>query len=74
MVGSGMFDGLQYIFYVAILGVVLFIGAIVYGGYKFYEHYYMERTMVSEQRIVPELRLTIKDNKVDTLFVYKFKN
>lgn len=46
--------------------VAIVIGAISWGAAKL-----TSRTIESTTRIEPELKLTIKDNKVDTVYVYR---
>lgn len=73
MVGADMLKGLEYVFYMALIGVILIAIVAIYGGYKLFNHYYGEEVITSSKRINPELQLIVKDNKVDTLFVYKLK-
>lgn len=46
--------------------VAVVIGCLSWGVAKF-----TSRTIESATRIEPELKLTIKDNKVDTIYVYR---
>lgn len=46
--------------------VALVIGALSWGAAKL-----TSRTIESDTRIEPELKLTIKDNKVDTIYIYR---
>jgi hypothetical protein len=37
------------------------------------DYFYIHDSIKSETRIEPEIKLIIKDNQVDTLFIYKQK-
>lgn len=63
---EGFFTLFFIVFIVAIIG-------IIYGAYSFYTQTWGTIEIVSAQIIQPELKLTIKNNKVDTLYVYKLK-
>ena len=71
MVGSGMLNGLNGIFYMALIGIIMLALSGVYGAYKLWDHYNGDEEIISTHKIIPELRLTVKENKVDTLYIYK---
>lgn len=48
------------------LAVAIIMMGIAWGVAKF-----TSRTIESTTRIEPELKLTVKDNKVDTVYVYR---
>lgn len=48
------------------LAVAIIMMGIAWGVAKF-----TSRTIESTARIEPELKLTVKDNKVDTVYVYR---
>lgn len=50
------------------MGILIVIG-IVYFIYTMFK----PTTIESKTKLVPEIKLVIKDNKVDTLYVYKQK-
>jgi hypothetical protein len=56
-----VFNFLIGCFIVAVLGVIYF----------FYTLIFSKEEVVTEKKIVPEMKLIIKDNKVDTLWIYK---
>ena len=66
-----MLKGLDVIFYMALVGVIMLALSGLYGVYKLWDYYNGDKEIVSSHKIVPELKLTIKDNKVDTLWIYK---
>lgn len=45
--------------------------AVVIGGLSWGVAKFTSRSIESSTRIEPELKLTIKDNKVDTVYVYR---
>ena len=47
--------------------VILAIGLIGFTGYSFFK----DDSIISEHIIKPEIQLVIKDNKIDTLYVYR---
>lgn len=71
MVGPGMFNGLNGIFNFFIGCFIAAIIGAIYGLYSLFAYYYSDIEIVSDKKLVPELRLTIKENKVDTVYVYK---
>jgi hypothetical protein len=69
--GNGFADAFKWVFYLAILGVVLGGFSVCYFAYKYVVGF--DEEIVSPNKIVPEIQLSVKDNKVDTLYVYKLK-
>ena len=67
--GQGFADALKWVFYLAIFGVVLGGISVCYVAYKYLVGFDVE--IVSPHKIEPELKLTVKNNKVDTLYIYK---
>lgn len=67
---DGIGNALQGLFEMTI---VFFIIAILGVGYFLYNIFGNDDELVSKTIIIPELKLTIKNNKVDTLYVYKLK-
>lgn len=59
-----MLDGLQYIVYGGIVSFFLLIGVLTYNIFK-------PDKIESSVPIIPEKKLVIIDNKVDTVFIYK---
>lgn len=47
--------------------IVLFIGCVGFGMYAFFR----DDSIKSEHPIKPQIELVIKDNEIDTLYVYK---
>lgn len=57
-----------------LVGAIVFLCilvAVVIGGISWGVAKFTSRTIESTTRIEPELKLTIKDNKVDTIYVYR---
>lgn len=73
MVGSGMLKGLDSIFNFFIGCFIVAVLGIIYAVYSLGLVIWGDEVIVSSHKIVPELQLTIKNNKVDTLYVYKLK-
>lgn len=67
---EGIGAGLQSFFNFAIVCFILAICGICYFIYSILDK---DGEIVSPTRITPELQLIVKDNKIDTLFVYKLK-
>lgn len=63
-------EGFRLLFRAAIIGLFLAICVIIYGGYKFW-HRNDPTIIESKTKINPTYKLTIEDNKVDTIWVYK---
>lgn len=63
-------DGIGYAF---ALIALLILGA-GFGFCKFIDWASNNDDIVSEIRIEPKIRLTITENKVDTLFIYEYRN
>ena len=56
----------------AIVGGIIF-ACIGYCGHKIFEHYFPPVSIESSAKIIPTIKLTIKENKVDTIYVYTVK-
>ena len=52
------------------IGIIL-ICLFIWGAYSGFKMLFGRKTIESDKRIIPELKLVIKDNKVDTVYVYK---
>lgn len=70
---TGITDGLNALFYLAILGVALFIGALGYGGYKIYDTYCNDIIVESSVEVTPTYILVTDGKTIDTTYVYTFK-
>ncbi len=58
---------------VFILLIVCFIAAVLGIGYFVYSWFFKEESIITNKIIVPEMKLIIEDNKVDTLYIYKLE-
>lgn len=58
---------LRPLFIVALFVIAALLIGTLWGGYVIFK----PKSITSNHRIEPELKLTIKHNKVDTLFIYK---
>lgn len=68
MVGNGMFNGLNsFINFVIIVIIVLLIISL----YAIYDWIFIEAVIKTTERLVPELEITVKNNVIDTLYVYR---
>jgi hypothetical protein len=56
---------------IIIIAVVSFIVAVIGMGYICYSYFFKDNSITSDKLIVPEIKLIVKDNKVDTLYIYK---
>ena len=63
---EGIGNGLVQVIAIFCILVAVVIGGISWGVAKF-----TSRTIESATRIEPELKLTVKDNKVDTVYIYR---
>ena len=59
---------------IIITAVVCFILAVAGLGYFGYNVFFKEKEVITDKKLVPEMKLIIKNNKVDTLWIYKQKN
>ncbi len=66
--GNGLAAFFNSIF---VLLIVFFILAVLGVGYALYNWLWKDVEIVSHKKLVPELRLTVTENKVDTLYIYK---
>jgi hypothetical protein len=67
MVGPGMLDGL-------FTGLVMFgviIVASIWGCWELIDLFFIDDAIRTSTPIIPELELIVKDNIVDTVFVYR---
>jgi hypothetical protein len=63
----GNLDGLVS----ALIFAGLFIGLAVWGSWELIDWIFIDDAIKTTTPIVPEIELIIKDNKVDTLYVYR---
>lgn len=49
----------------------LFIGLAVWGAWELIDWIFIDDAIKTTSPMVPEIELIIKDNKVDTLYVYR---
>lgn len=56
---------------VQVIAVFCILVAVIIGGLSWGVAELTSRTIESATRIEPELKLTIKDNKVDTVYIYR---
>lgn len=52
-----------------VMGIV--IGLLLWGGYELIDWLFIDDAIIVEQPIQPELRIIIKGNTVDTLYIYR---
>lgn len=66
--GEGIGNALSFIYYGFIL---CFIGCVLLGGYTLYKWVWPKPVKIeSKTIIIPTIKLKIKENKVDTVYVY----
>ena len=73
MVGEAIGQALNGLVKIAIVGGIAIILLFGFGCYKTYDYFFNDPSVTSHHKIVPTLKLTIKDNKVDTFYVYTSK-
>ena len=60
-----------------IIGIFMTIGVLIglclWGLFAIYDYYFIFDGIKSNKPIIPKIELIIKDNKVDTLYVYELK-
>jgi hypothetical protein len=61
------FDGV----FTALVVGGLFIGLSVWGAWELIDWIFIDDAIRTTSPMVPEIELIIKDNKVDTLYVYR---
>ncbi len=64
--GQGLSEAIGCVLIIAVLGTIIIVGSASY-------FLFSRDEIVSKKPLVPEIRLVIKNNKVDTLYVYKVK-
>ena len=61
------FDGV----FTALVVGGLFIGLVLWGAWELIDLIFIDDAIKTTSPMVPEIELIIKDNKVDTLYVYR---
>jgi hypothetical protein len=61
------FDGV----FTALLVGGLFIGLVLWGAWELIDLIFIDDAIKTTSPLVPEIELIVKDNKVDTLYVYR---
>lgn len=72
-VGGLVSDALGRMFILAIVGVVLLFGILIYSGYRVCDSVFNDESIESQSKIIPTYKLTVSDNKIDTVWVYTSK-
>lgn len=55
----------------ALIWLGAFIVLVVWGCWELFDWFFIEENITTTKPIIPEINLIIKDNKVDTLYIYK---
>lgn len=63
----GNLDGV----FTALVVIGLFIGLVLWGAWELIDLIFIDDAIKTTSPMVPEIELIIKDNKVDTLYVYR---
>ena len=61
------FDGV----FTALVVGGLFIGLVLWGAWELIDLIFIDDAIKTTSPMVPEIELIVKDNKVDTLYVYR---
>ncbi len=67
MVGGNMFDGL----FRGLIIIGLLIGGALWGGWELVDWLFIDDAIKTTEPITPEIEIIVKDNVVDTLYVYR---
>jgi hypothetical protein len=70
MIGGDMLKGLVPLL---LMGVVFLFISLFMGSYILVDKLILSNSIESDKLIIPEIKLIIKDNKIDTIYVYKIK-
>jgi hypothetical protein len=54
-----------------IIYALLIILLLIFGAWKTLDYFFIDETIDSKELIVPEVKLYIHDNVVDTLYIYR---
>jgi len=63
-----MFEGFAEMLIAGLIAMVILAGIVVWAGV---DYFILSDTIESPTIIIPEKRLIIKDNQVDTIYIYK---
>ena len=67
-ISKGLNELLIFLFIAGIL-----IGLSFWGIFSFLDHQFSDKNLKVSKPLIPKIELVIKNNKVDTLYVYKIK-
>ena len=67
MVGSGMLDGVVS----GLITIGILIVVVIWGGWELIDWLFIDDAIKVAEPIVPELEIIVKDNVVDTLYIYR---
>lgn len=54
-----------------LLGIGIFIGLVIFGIYIIIDKFIINHDIKVKTPLVPTIELIVKNNKIDTLYVYK---
>lgn len=49
----------------------LLIGLLIWGSWELVDWLFIDDAIKTSKPIIPELEITVKNNKIDTLYVYR---
>jgi hypothetical protein len=67
MDGSGIGEGLV----TAVIMLCILSVAVLWGGWELIDWLLIDDTIESTTRITPEIKLVVKENVIDTIYVYR---
>lgn len=53
------------------ISIIILIALIIWGGYELIDWLFIDDAIRVTEPLVPELELTVKDNVIDTIYVYR---
>ena len=54
-----------------LIGLGVFIALCIWGCWELFDYFFIDDAIRSSQLIVPQIELIVKDNVIDTIYVYR---
>jgi hypothetical protein len=58
---------------VRLIPIGIFFISIIWGSWELIDYFFIDEVIKSDVIIIPEIKLIVKDNIVDTIYIYRQK-
>jgi hypothetical protein len=55
----------------AIVVMCVMCVCVFWGGWELIDHFFIDDTITTTELIIPEIKIVVEDNVIDTLYIYR---